>query len=622
MKKFILFLLMAAITCGLYASPVSYQGTSYSVPDASKFFEDFEANQGVKTLPDGWFECALAGKWDKTTYTNGSNNFAKNSSSTVLSMLCTPKLHVESGEQLSFDAARRYSSTTGVIKVFYSTDRKNWIPANTDEIDLTDTNCGASATDTQTWSNHVISGIPAGDYYIGFESGYAAIDNVYGFTRVDVAHDVAEIKAEIPATATVNSEYVASYKVRNLAPATEEAYTASLVFNGEEVCTIDPQPIATSTDVEYTFSFTPHYAGTYPAYVKLAWADGYQVVSDTIQVVVGEESAAKTFTVGSTPTNGFSPLYLNNRYSVSETLYTAEMLAAAGFKAGDKIASISYAGYKTTDAHTSHLKLFIANGNDTEFGTIAFTDDDAMTLAFDGDYEFKKQVSGTKYFDDYLSLSFSEPFVYTGGSLRVKIQAESSVYKSVIFAIDPNIKNMCYGAKSLNTEVADLDPAKTAWKFPITHFGVVYNPMTFKGTVVDHNSIPVEGVSVVLTQMPASSEAPKFGLSKAAVAHYEGVTNAEGVFEIPVIQSAGTYSVAFSKSGYVTKKITVSEISEIGTVTLESQTPTAVTDITVSKALDTNVYTIDGRIVRRNAKSLESLSKGIYIFQGKKHVIK
>ena len=181
---------------------------------------------------------------------------------------------------------------------------------------------------------------------------------------------------------------------------------------------------------------------------------------------------------------------------------------------------------------------------------------------------------------------------------------------------------MCYGAKNLYTEVADLTPAKTAWKFPITHFGVVYNPMTFKGTVVDQNSIPVEGVSVVLTQVPASSEAPKFGLSKAAVARYEGVTNSEGVFEIPVIQSANTYSVVFSKDGYVTKKITVSEISEIGTVTLESQTPTAVTDITVSKALDSNVYTIDGRIVRRNAESLEGLSQGIYIFQGKKHIVK
>ena len=362
--------------------------------------------------------------------------------------------------------------------------------------------------------------------------------------------------------------------------------------------------------------------GTYPAYVKLVWADGYEVVSNTVDVVVGEERALNTYTVGTTTSYGSSPLYLNYYNSVSETLYTAEMLAAAGFKAGDKIASISYAGYKTTDAHTTHLKLFIANGNDTEFGTIAFTDDDAMTLAFDGDYEFKQQVSSTKYVNDYLSLSFSEPFVYTGGSLRVKIQSESSVYKSVIFAIDSNIKNMCYGAKNLYTEVADLTPAKTAWKFPITHFGVVYNPMTFKGTVVDQNSIPVEGVSVVLTQVPASSEAPKFGLSKAAVARYEGVTNSEGVFEIPVIQSANTYSVVFSKDGYVTKKITVSEISEIGTVTLESQTPTAVTDITVSKALDSNVYTIDGRIVRRNAESLEGLSQGIYIFQGKKHIVK
>ncbi len=463
------------------------------------------------------------------------------------------------------------------------------------------------------------TGVPAGDHYIGFKSGYAAIDNV------DVAHDVVVIKAAIPATATVNSEYVVTFKVRNQAPATEEAYTAALVFNGEEVCTIAPadiQPIATSTDVEYAFSFTPHYVGTYPAYVKLAWADGYEVVSDTIQVVVGEESAAKTFTVGGTPTNGFAPLYLNNRYSVSETLYTAEILAAAGIKAGDKISSITYAGFKTSDDHTGHVKLFIANGTDTEFGTIAFTADDAMTLAFDGDYEFKQQVSSTKYVNDYLSLSFSEPFVYTGGSLRVKIQSEAPEYKSVYFATDSSLKNLCYGGRSDGIKAANLKPSNAAWYFPVTQFGIVLTPATFKGTVVDQNNNPVEGVSVVLTQVPAASEAPKFGLSKAAVARYEGTTNAEGVFEIPVIQSTNTYSVTFSKAGYVTYETTISEITEIGNVVLEKETPTAVTDITVSKALDSNVYTIDGRIVRRNAESLEGLSQGIYIFQGKKHIVK
>ena len=55
---------------------------------------------------------------------------------------------------------------------------------------------------------------------------------------------------------------------------------------------------------------------------------------------------------------------------------------------------------------------------------------------------------------------------------------------------------------------------------------------------------------------------------------------------------------------------------------LEKEVPTAVTDVVTSKAVNSNVYTIDGRIVRRNAESLEGLSKGIYIFQGKKHIVK
>ena len=104
-------------TGNLSISAVGYDAISRNVPlsvtvrDAAKFFEDFEANADVTSLPKGWFECALAGKWDKTSYTNGANNFAKNSNSTEPSILCTPKLRVEEGEKLSFDAARRSTST-------------------------------------------------------------------------------------------------------------------------------------------------------------------------------------------------------------------------------------------------------------------------------------------------------------------------------------------------------------------------------------------------------------------------------------------------------------------------------------------------------------------------------
>ena len=43
---------------------------------------------------------------------------------------------------------------------------------------------------------------------------------------------------------------------------------------------------------------------------------------------------------------------------------------------------------------------------------------------------------------------------------------------------------------------------------------------------------------------------------------------------------------------------------------------------TVKPAVSSNIYSLDGRIVRRNASSLDGLSKGIYVYQGKKIVVK
>lgn len=43
---------------------------------------------------------------------------------------------------------------------------------------------------------------------------------------------------------------------------------------------------------------------------------------------------------------------------------------------------------------------------------------------------------------------------------------------------------------------------------------------------------------------------------------------------------------------------------------------------TIKPAVSSNIYSLDGRIVRRNASSLDGLSKGIYVFQGKKVVVK
>ena len=43
---------------------------------------------------------------------------------------------------------------------------------------------------------------------------------------------------------------------------------------------------------------------------------------------------------------------------------------------------------------------------------------------------------------------------------------------------------------------------------------------------------------------------------------------------------------------------------------------------TIKPAVSSNIYSLDGRIVRRNASSLDGLSKGIYVYQGKKVLVK
>lgn len=55
---------------------------------------------------------------------------------------------------------------------------------------------------------------------------------------------------------------------------------------------------------------------------------------------------------------------------------------------------------------------------------------------------------------------------------------------------------------------------------------------------------------------------------------------------------------------------------------LKGKTTGISTPQTVKPAVSSNIYSLDGRIVRRNASSLEGLSKGIYVYQGKKVVVK
>ena len=54
----------------------------------------------------------------------------------------------------------------------------------------------------------------------------------------------------------------------------------------------------------------------------------------------------------------------------------------------------------------------------------------------------------------------------------------------------------------------------------------------------------------------------------------------------------------------------------------EEEPATGVSNVTAAKVLNGNVYSIDGRLVRKNATSLEGLASGLYIFNGQKYLVK
>lgn len=586
-----------ASTAGIFAGNLTVVNGEYQtvdipvtaiVLDPSKFFENFSGNAGTKNLPQGWIEINGKTQWAKTDFTSSSsNNFVHNSTYTTLSILATPLLKVEEGEKMVFDAARKASSSSAGmgVNVYYSADRQNWTLVK--EIPASEMQYFAqtqSAPTSQKWTTFTVDGVPAGNYYIGFESGYCSIDDVYGFERVAVDHDVVVKTKEIAKTADVNSEYFANVTLYNLnaTAEAEDAYTVSVAFNGEEVAEVASLEIPAEGTAKYEFSFTPHAAGTFPLDVTYTWADGYRIlVSDT--VTVRAESASQAYTVGEfVSTNNATPLYLNYKNSVTETLYTAEQLTAAGIKAGDKITSLSYNGYNTAGELTSHVKTFIMNCEDTEFGAADMTADEDMTLVFDADVTFAKKglSSATELM---LSVAFNEPFIYTGGALRIKMQSEADSFKNIYFEYD-NVPAQCYGQKSDGQKV-DQFTSYSECKFPVTTFGIELTPEALTGVVTDEKGNVLEGVNIVLTAQVA---APVEGMAMAPVVQYSTTTDENGEYVLPIIQTDKTYNAVFSLEGYETYTTTVeAPFGQMPVVVLVNQTPTSINDLKVnaSKAI-------------------------------------
>ena len=509
---------------------------SGTVLDPAKYYANFNDDQipAGAYAEDGWSVAQRDGASSDNPY------LLSNGSQDKDNKFVTPLLKVAEGEKMSVDVARTnyYTGGEGVyLNVYYSADRTNWTLAR--KITANELSEDRAVNYTYYYSKlktFVIDNIPAGNYYIGFGAGYTSIDNIYGFEKVDVAHDLMLTASKLPATAVVNNAYTATATLLNVNAKDEAAdsYTASLYVDGEVVATAPAKAIASGEKSEFSFSYTPHKAGAAEAYIEFKnAADNYTVASEKVSVDVKEEQATGTVTVGNGNTTSNKTAIdwydANGSGAHMDNLYKPEMLEKYGLKKGAKITSVSYTGTSFNDKTVSDILLT------AYVGAV-----DAAKFEAGKNYESlqKVDVYTGKSTIDFVdgktyttTITLPEPIIWDGTSaIRVLTYVKADKYVNVKFNADDSDNNSYYGSGAPG-EASSLSAKPTA----VAEFGIQTEPSVIAGNITWYNKA-VAGATVTLTSGDVI---------------YTGASDDKGAYSIDVIQNDKKYNLTVSAPGYI-----------------------------------------------------------------------
>lgn len=536
---------MPATTPGIYSGEfkVSAEGVddfkfnvSATVLDPSKYYVNFNDNK----IPEGSYVEA-GWKVDQRDSEDSDNPYLlANGSQDTDNKFVTPLLKVAQGEKMTVDVARSnyYTDGDGVyLNIYYSADRTNWTLAR--KITAGELSDERAVNYTYYYSKlktFVIDNIPAGNYYIGFGAGYTAIDNVYGFEKVDVAHDLMLAASYMPKTAVVNNAYTATATLRNINAKEEAAdsYTASLYVDGEVVATAPAQAIASGADAGFTFSYTPHKVGAVEAYIEFKnAADNYVVTTEKVSVDVKEELPVGTVTVGNGKTSanrtGIAFYDGNSDGAHIDNLYKAEMLTKYGIAKGTKITSVTYTGTCSQDREVKvyDLTAYVGTVDAAKFEAgKGYESLQKVNVYTDKTINF---VDGNTY---TTTITLPEPIVWDGTSaIRVLTYVKADKYVNVKFNADDENKTSYYGNGMLGDESATYSEYSTA----VAEFGFQTEPSVMSGKVTWKNKA-VAGATVTLTSGDVI---------------YTGASDEEGAYSINVIQNDKKYNLTVAAPGYI-----------------------------------------------------------------------
>lgn len=536
---------MTAEKPGIYSGEFKVSGegvddfsfnVSGTVLDPAKYYANFNDNQipAGAYAEDGW---SVA---QRDVASSDNPYLLSNGSQDKDNKFVTPLLKVAEGEKMSVDVARTnyYTCGEGVyLNVYYSTDRTNWTLAR--KITANELSEDRAVNYTYYYSKlktFVIDNIPAGNYYIGFGAGYTSIDNIYGFEKVDVAHDLMLTASKLPATAVVNNAYTATATLLNVNAKDEAAdsYTASLYVDGEVVATAPAKAIASGEKAEFSFSYTPHKAGAAEAYIEFKnAADNYTVASEKVSVDVKEEQATGTVTVGNGNTTSNKTAIdwydANGSGAHMDNLYKPEMLEKYGLKKGAKITSVSYTGTSFNDKTVSDILLtaYVGAVDTAKFEAGKNYESLQKVDVYTGKSTIDF-VDGKTY---TTTITLPEPIIWDGTSaIRVLTYVKADKYVNVKFNADDSDNNSYYGSGAPG-EASSLSAKPTA----VAEFGIQTEPSVMSGKVTWKNKA-VAGATVTLTSGDVI---------------YTGASDDKGAYSIDVIQNDKKYNLTVSAPGYI-----------------------------------------------------------------------
>lgn len=508
---------------------------SATVLDTTKFYVNFEDGK----FPTGF----IVGKnWavKQRDYSSSSNVYFASSSLVDDTKLITPLLKVAEGEKMSIDVARNNTySKDSHMNVYYSPDRKNWTLAKAIKAaEMSDDRGSTASYHYGALKTFVIDNVPAGNYYIAFEAGYASVDNIYGFERVDVDHDMLFTQVKMPSAGMVNNVYTATATVLNNNTKTEpaEGYKLELMVDGKTVATTASQTLKTDSTATFDFAFTPNKAGKYNAVIVLKAGD-YEVVSDTAEITIAAETAGYDVQVGkvaATSNSDATPINVYYKYSVSDVIYTQQLLEASGLKKGDKITRISFKGYNKSGEVSTDVQAWIGNKADSTYASGYVVPDTTSLTKIANENHTVPLVGDDNDHQVLLSIDIPEGFVYNGQSIQMVMgSALTTTYKRAQFEYSADKPNGY--SKSGDSQFKWSETKATSY-MPVPYFTVEKLPATLSG-VVSSQAGNVSGAKVELRNGDVL---------------YEAETDADGHYTMAVVQSDKHYAMTVTADGYDT----------------------------------------------------------------------